>query len=387
MKKLSKSFLKKRNAQRIAIQSLRVCQTNLGLTAGAHHFVDLWARDSLFATFGANVAGMTNVTRKTIATFLKYQRSDGLIPYRIQRAATSVWKYFGKPRYLPSPIANFRSHQSGGLVPDGGLLVIIAMQNYIERTGDRAFLRKHYPRLVRTLAWYQQRCEKGLVREWFLCEWADATLKAGKTLYTNVLYAKAGSDMSELAKLLGHEKDTGRYRNLAKKIQQQIQTEFWNGSYFVDWIDYKKQHFFASLPNMLAIFFDIAKPRQAASILDVAKKYCRYGFTLEENYPRYPFWRIPLLHYLFGVADYHNRGCLWLQPGILYAMALSRVGKMTEARAVLKNVAEKIIEFGGVYEVYEKDGRPVKRLFYESEHPFAWSVGLYLWAHRILDGS
>ncbi|MBI5619870.1 hypothetical protein HY950_02825, partial [Candidatus Gottesmanbacteria bacterium] len=65
----------------IARAALKRCASPVGISAGAHHFVDLWARDSLFATFGAPV----DIAETTIETFLKYQRSDGLVPYRIFR--------------------------------------------------------------------------------------------------------------------------------------------------------------------------------------------------------------------------------------------------------------------------------------------------------------
>ena len=375
-----------KNAQKIAYEALRACETPLGLTTGVHHFVDLWARDSLFATFGATAIGDYDTTKKTIETFLKYQRSDGLVPYRIQRAATSVWKYLGKPRYLPTPIANFRSHQSGGLVLDGGLMTIIATSEYVQRNHDKKFVKANFGKLTYAIDWYFERFGCNLISEWFLCEWADATLKVGKTLYTNVLYAKAVSGMSELAKLLGHQEYAGRYRDLAKKIQQQIQTEFWNGRYFADWIDWKRQDYFASHPNMLAILFGLADATQERAILGYAKIHCWNSFTLETNHPRYPFWRIPIFHHVIGMGDYHNRGCLWLQPGILYAVALCQTGKKAEAKRVLTKISEKIVKYNGIYEVYEKNGSPVNRFFYRAEHTFAWSSGLFLWANDLVFG-
>ena len=83
------------------------------------------------------------------------------------------------------------------------------------------------------------------------------------------------------------------------------------------------------------------------------------------------------------MADYHN-GILWLQPGILYAIALKKTGKTQEARRVLMRIAHQIVKYQGVFEIYEKSGAPVRRFLYRSEEPFAWSAGLYVWAyHRI----
>ncbi|MBI5620036.1 hypothetical protein HY950_03685, partial [Candidatus Gottesmanbacteria bacterium] len=251
---------------------------------------------------------------------------------------------------------NFRSIQSGGLVLDGGLMTLIAAR----RLHDKAFLQKHDAAVKRIRNWYEKRFGNGLLTEWFQCEWADAVLKSGKTLYTNILYWKATGD---------------------KSIKEKIVDTFWNGRYFSDWFDYKRQDYFASHPNMLAIVFGLATRQQAIKILDFAKAHCWNGWTLEENYPAYPWWRIPMQNHLVGMADYHN-GLLWLQPGILYAVAVNKVGKKREAQYILSEIAKKIAEFQCVYEVYEKNGQPVKRFMYRSEHPFAWSAGLYLWAYR-----
>lgn len=340
-------------ARSICVRDVNACSSELGIIAGRHHFVDLWARDSLFATFGA----YAKVSKKTIETFLRYQRADGFIPYRILRSPTTIGKYFGKPRYYQTPRADFWSHQSGGLVLDGGLMTIIAAH----QLNDKYFLQKHKNALRRIEAWYEKKFGDELLWEWFLCEWADAVLKVGKTLYTNILYWKA----------------TGK-----KTIAEKIVHEFWNGRFFADWIDYKRQDYFASHANMLAIVFDLATQKQAESILAYAKRHCWNGWTLETNYPRYPFWRIPIHNYLVGMGDYHNRGCLWLQQGILYAIALKKVGQKKEAEMVFEKISKKIIEYNGVYEVYEKSGEPVRRVFYQGEHPFAWSSGLYLWAYR-----
>lgn len=350
--------------QDIAIRGLMACQTNVGIIAGPGHFVDLWARDSLFATFGAGAA----ITKKTIETFLRHQRTDGLIPYRVRRSAVSLSKYFGTPKYLSSPVADFRSYQSGGIVPDGGLMTVIATFGYVRRSGDRQFFVTHKSQLVKAVEWYDERLKNNLISEWFLCEWADAVLKVGKTLYTNILYWKALGDLGMHAK--------------QRTVGDAIRKYFWNGTFFGDWIDYRRQNYFASHANMLAIVFGFTTEREAARILSYARRHCWNGWTLETNYPRYPFWRIPLHNHLVGMGDYHNRGCLWLQPGIVYAMALYKAGQQQEARRVFDAISKKIVEYNGVYEVYEKSGKPVARRFYTSEQPFAWSAGLYLWAYR-----
>lgn len=366
-------------AKKIAYTALHTLNTADGLIAGAHHFVDLWARDSLFAAFGANVSGLSASSRTTIESFLSRQRSDGLIPFLIRRSRLTVGKYFGRIEYHKKPRPQFRSSQSGGLVPDGGLMTVIAMRDYYEHTKDLTFLKKEYESLKHAINWYETRFPDRLIFEWFQCEWADAVLKIGSTLYTNVLYWKALGDMAYLAARNHRIDDARTYLQRQKKLGTLIRQNFWNGRFFADWRRFIRHDYFASHPNMLAIVFGLATPEEATSILEYAYASCWNGFTLETNYPAYPYWRIPLVNYVTGTADYHNRGCKWLQPGILFAYALWLHHRKGQARKVLDAIAETIVLHQDVYEIYTKEGIPVRRLLYTSEHPFAWSAGLFLW--------
>ncbi|MCL4199926.1 hypothetical protein KJZ67_01115 [Patescibacteria group bacterium] len=380
MKRSSVNTKSIHKAAEIARRSLSACVTNIGLTAGSHHFVDLWARDSLFAGFGANNVGLSKVSKKTIETFLRYQREDGLIPFLIRRSKLTIGKYFGRHEYYKTPRQQFRSSQSGGIVPDGGLMTIIAARTYIEATRDVSFFRKNRESLLRAINWYQQKFGDSLIREWFQCEWADAVLKTGSTLYTNVLYWKALGDVAWMLRKIVEHQDAREFIRRQEMVGQEIRAQLWSGIYFADWKNVWRHDYFAAHANMLAIIFGFASPAEATSMLSYAASSCWRNFTLETNDPKYPIWRIAPINHVTGTADYHNRGCLWLQPGILYAMALQKIGKHDKAIDVLEVIAKKIIEYDGVYEVYEKTGEPVQRLFYRAEHPFAWSAGLFLWA-------
>jgi glycogen debranching enzyme len=374
----------KKQAYIIAERELQLCFSDHGIIAGTHHFVDLWARDSLFATFGANTICDTEISRKTIRTFLSFQRDDGLVPYRILRSRSTLAKYFGHPSYLDTPRADFRSHQSGGLVLDGGLMTIIAAEEYYRASGDTRFVRSVWTNLIRAAQWYVKKFPDTLLSEWFLCEWADAVMKVGHVLYTNVLYLQALKDMELLSQALKDRKTHALFKDIRISLQEKFHASFWNGQFFTDWIDYKPQNYFTSGSNMLAIIFGIADRKQSESIIRFALKHCDATWTLVTNYPKYPFWRIPVWNYFVGLGDYHNRGCLWLQPGILYALALWNIGRKHASRQVFHRIAKQICKYKSVYEVYERSGKPVQRIFYVSEHPFAWSAGLYLYAYHIL---
>ncbi|MCR4329640.1 MAG: GH116 family glycosyl hydrolase [Candidatus Roizmanbacteria bacterium] len=369
----------------IASRSLRACVTPQGIIAGTHHFVDLWARDSLFAVWGALEIGEYSAVRNTIDAFLHTQRSDGLIAHRILRARVSPLRYFGVISYYKNPVANFRSYQSGGLVLDGGLLTIIAVARYVRATNDIRYVKNRYNSLFHAIEWHLKRFKGDVLSEWYLCEWMDAVYKRGSTLYTNTLYAKALHDMSYLAQTVGKKRDAYIFEGKANFIEKKLNLLFWNGTYYVDWISrFQKKHaFFNSHANMLAVNFKIATPVQAKSICTYALHKCVVDFTLESSTPRYPWWRIPPYNHIAGIGDYHN-GLRWLQPGIHYALALYTLGEARRAQRMMRVIAEHINHYDGVYEVYEKSGEPVRRLLYKAEEPFAWSAGLFLYATGVI---
>jgi glycogen debranching enzyme len=320
------------------------------------------------------------VMRRTIEMFLSNQRGDGLIPYLILRGRQTVGKYFGRHKYYKIPKAIFRSYLTFGTVPDGGILAIIATRRYVEKTGDTAFIKLQYKKLQKAFDWYGKKTKDGLIHEWFACEWADVILKVGKVLYTNVLYYKAAVDMAWLARKMKKSVDKKLYAKQVVSIARAMRKSFWNGSYFADWIDWRRHDYLATHPNMLAIIFGLTTKKESQSILRATALRVATKHTMLQNTDRpYPLWRVHPLHISIGVPDYHN-GLTWLQPGIVYSLALFVSGKKKEAKETLSRIADLIVKHKEVYEVYEVDGSPVKRPFYRSEGPFAWSAGLFLFA-------
>lgn len=87
---------------------------------------------------------------------------------------------------------------------------------------------------------------------------------------------------------------------------------------------------------------------------------------------------------LIGLGDYHN-GVSWLWLGAINALAKHKIGMRNDAMALLGKMSDLIIKYNGIYEIYEKDGSPVKRKIYRAEHPFAWSSGMFLYAEKIIN--
>jgi hypothetical protein len=218
----------------------------------------------------------------------------------------------------------------------------------------------------RALQWSEKCFGENLLSEGFQCEWADGVLKVGHTLYTNVLYFRALGDMGNVA----------RQRYIGNLLKEHL----WNGTFFEDWEDYKRQDYFSTQANMLAIVLGWHPRGNRNPFLSLPGGIvCVTGHS-KRTTQHIHFGGYQSCSMCLSMADYHNRGRLWLQPGITYALALWISGCKKEAREFLSRISKQIVRYEGVYEVYEKDGTPVNRPLYRSEGPFAWSAGLFLHA-------
>jgi len=344
-----------KKAFEIAVENLRSNYVREGIFAGKNQFDDVWARDAMFASFGALELGDFEVVKKTLNTLLKYQREDGLLPSRVGDYHV-IWKLLGfkqkrefRPRYVPEIGA--------GDIKDSNSLVIIIANEYVKKSKDLKFGKRIFGKLRKALDYYRG----GLIEQEAYADWADSIPRRGKVLYTNVLYWKAVVALEELGKRL---KVKERLKVEEGFIKSEINRTFWNGNYFRD---VENSERFASDGNVLAVVFGLATKAQEKKILDFIRKKKLEEFTLKQSFPE--FEDSSLYHKLTGVGDYHN--LMWLWVGCLFGVL---------KKGMLEKIAEKINEYGTVYEVYELDGRPVKRGIYKSEENFSWSAGLFVWA-------
>lgn len=363
----------------IAENCLKACYTDKATLAGKSLWFDYWARDSFFASWGSLELKDYEQVRKNLLFFIKYQRKKGQIPLRVDKFPL-ILKLIGiklnrglKPRYLEDKIQSYPRDQNS--------LFIITALKYIEKTKDKKFARNHFNSLEKAVKWNlsKDRDRDFLVEENYYATWADSLRKKGKVLYTNVLHCEAIKCFSTICRLLDKKEESKKYLELHKDIKQQINNVFWNGKYYADWQDRKRQDFFSSDGNILAVIFEIADIKKSESIFRFIEKNSMETFSLKTNFPKYKFLNISMTLRLAGIPDYHN-GMVWLWVGCIDALAKIKTGKRKEAKALLEKIAGKINEYGSVYEVYEKRGKPVNRWFFKSEKEFAWSSGLFILA-------
>lgn len=98
----------KETAHEIAAEELRACYQEGGIVAGTHHFTDYWGRDGFFASMGAMAIEDYAVVRNMVETFFNYQRSDGMIPYRVMNGPVTLGKYLGHPKKSEKPSPTYK---------------------------------------------------------------------------------------------------------------------------------------------------------------------------------------------------------------------------------------------------------------------------------------
>lgn len=364
-----------RKAEEIAKRDLRACYENEGIIAGRHHFTDYWARDGLFAALGSLAIGDEEIVRKEIELFFSHQRADGLIPYRIMRGPVSIGKYLGRTtRVYENPRPTYRLRGIGAEVLDGTTLSLLILGELAERGWREAS--KFAKPVEKALAYLEGREKDGLLQDGLMAEWNDSTYKRGALLYSNAIYWRALGSLASLEGmgLLSRENLLAKQKFLARRIRDKL----WNGRFFSDWYDWKRQDYFNSFCNLLLVAWGFTTDEEAEKILSEAEK-SQISFTVENVAPWYPWWRVDVTNRIIGLPDYHN-ALLWWQPGIAYAVALAHEGRKSEARQQMLLMSRQALKYGGFYECYERTGLPVKRLVYKAERPFAWAAGMFLWA-------
>lgn len=358
-------------AQAIAKRDLQACYLDGGILAGKHHFTDYWARDAFFAALGSLTIGDRQIVTSLVDLFFSYQRPDGLIPYILRRGPVSLNKYLGKPTPVyPSPRPVYRLRSVGQPVLDGTTLAVL----FAALTQRK----KHLPAIRVALQYLKNQEKNGLLWDGPMAEWNDMMWKWGNLLYTNIIYWYLYDRLSAWIQPLDPAWGRELHRHQTE-IAQALRNRLWNGRFFADWYDYKRQDFLYPFGNCLAIAWGLTTPAESAAILAEVDR-TRISFGIESNFPKYPWWRVDLFNRLVGMSDYQNQSLIWWQPVTSYLKALSKLGHHTTYNNLLSQISAQVVHDGTVYECYERDGQPVQRFTYTSEHPFAWGAGMILWA-------
>lgn len=327
------------------------------LCAGFRHFREPWARDFGFACLGLRAEGQAEIARAGIRLFFRHQRPDGQLPLKLH--STRLLE-----RYLHSLLARVQPDESD-LIPryltahgtrslDSVLLLIIAW-------GELGQMEELRPQAQKALDWVERkRDRRGLIVQGPFADWADSIGRRGAVLYTNVLWWKA-------RQMLKPDPATG----------QLLLKHFYRDGYLYNT---PVSPVFTSAGNFMAVAWGLTDPQQSASILDYAR-----ANKISEVVParvtdrNYPFYQVSPLMYVARIPHYHTH-CSWMWIGAWHAVACQRAGRELEARQITERMLAIVERDRTVYEVHDRDGRPLARFFYHSEEPLSWNAAMLLYA-------
>ncbi len=372
------------NAYDIAVRDLRACYGPNGIYAGLNHFKEYWARDSFFASLGSISIDDLDIAKQNLSIFMENINKYGQVPLRIGKTTAQYILYYLNIKKNGKNKPIYFIDKSKNIPVDQNSLFTISFYDYIKKSNDIEFLKKNINNIEKIIMWNLRRDidDDSLIEEKGFCNWADSVNKKGKVLYTNVCHCHALQCASYLFEIADEKKRQEKYLEFYKKTKKRLNELFWAGEHYVDWIYEDKQYsYFSTDGNILAILWDIADKKRAKNIEEASHIFELHDVPSECVHPKYPKKYISKMIRLVGLGDYHN-GLSWLWLGSISALAKHKVGKEKDAKELMKKISGIIEKYGEVFEVYNKKGEPVRRLLYKSEHPFAWSSGMYLYAYN-----
>ncbi|MBS1660550.1 MAG: sodium/solute symporter [Bacteroidetes bacterium] len=138
----------------------------------------------------------------------------------------------------------------------------LGIYDYYRYTGDSAFLKVCYPRMVSLMQWVQSRSNgagwlEGKAGDWLFIDWADGLTKKGELSFEQLLYVRSLETMALCAGIAGDVAASAKYGGEASVLRKRLFTDFWDAG---------RQAFVHSrnggedrvtrYTNMFAIFFD-----------------------------------------------------------------------------------------------------------------------------------
>jgi GH15 family glucan-1,4-alpha-glucosidase len=359
------------------------------LCAGIRNFREPWARDFGFASFGLLDMEEAEVVRDCLEVFLMHQQPNGHFPVKVH-STNVVDRYLhsllGKqqPNFIPIRPKYITAHNTISL--DGNGLLVVAALHYIQRSGDRDFLRRYWTNLKRGVTWMEEHAglADGLLQQGPFTDWADSIARAGRVIYTNVIYWKALQQLAEAAERYGQALDREIFAEKAERVAQAINDHFWHEElgYFIT--SRRFDTILSSPGNLLAIAWGLTTPEQAHSILDkMAEMNLATPVPTQVTNESYPSEYIGIENRLAGIRQYHTHAA-WLWIGGWHVAALTKMERFAEAEELMQRICQIIVEDGVVHEVYDRNGNYLSTFWYTSEAPLTWSAAVVVHAHHLL---
>ena len=323
-----------KDAKDICENILKTNWTDDGYWASNKGYTDVWTRDSFFSL----QMGEGDKTQEYVKILEDNQRDDGLIPLFIGKGDACCKLFCGeKPSGKIKP--QYTDVKTGDTVTDSCFQYIILKGGKDEKT-------------IKAWEYMQNYVKNGLIYEEGLGSWMDTVKHKGYVLYTNMLYYRA-------AGIMGYKQDD---------IKNKIIEKLWSGQYFNCSTDISS---FDQVGNALAMLWGVANEDMIGKIKGYRQTHFNKGIN---NPPCLPLVRKVFLPcYALSNYNYHNYGWSWVNLLFMYASKdLKDLDKFT---SIIK-------KYGTIHEIYSC-GKPVNRLFCESQPNFSEAAGMYLLCEKL----
>ncbi len=370
----------------LATESLRQCydENLVGIRAGKNQFADFWARDSFFASIGSLKLKDYEIVKNNILLFTKHQNRNGQIPLRISDTLLEPGfmglkiKTALTPHYHQHVLYSVLNLTSRKVYPiDSNSLYIITCANYLSETKDIGFIKNISNNITLAARWNKTQTKYGLLNQLGYADWMDSINKEGLGLYANVLYWKSLVSLNFIYTTVNKAALAKETQKESQVVKKSIDETFWNGKFYADSAhNGLVSNIFSVDGNLLGCMWNLYSPIRKRKILSY---YSSLGLQKpvpsRTNFPEYKSKAFFPLVKIAGIAGYHNNGFAWLWLGAISAIAFRNINKGMSL-SILNRLSTIISNSNGVHEIYGRDNKPVKRLFYKAEVPFAWSAGL-----------
>ncbi len=190
--------------------------TDNTVTGTDANYRSVWARDgsmTVIYTLDLDDPDIRTTQKATLETLLRAASPSGQIPANV-RIDTAEPDYGG--------VGNICSI-------DSGLWVIIAVYNYVNKTGDLDFLRTYAERLQIAMNWLSAHDSNndGLLEIPEAGDWTDLFGRSYNVLYDEVLWYRTNVCFGRLLEMLGQFDRAADYLRWSQKIRSRVLDTFW----------------------------------------------------------------------------------------------------------------------------------------------------------------
>jgi len=139
---------------------------------------------------------------------------------------------------------------------DMNLVFFDQMFSHFNYTGDKEFLKKMWPTMVRHMDWEKRNFKRGDLYDAYAAIWASDGLQysGGKVTHTSAYNYRANREMAKLAKIIGE--DSAPYEKEAEAILKAMKNQLWikKSGYFAEFKDALGNQILHDKPGIWSIY-------------------------------------------------------------------------------------------------------------------------------------